>query len=234
MKKTTTISDVFDTEHVKIVNLKVVNDRSVVLFDLTDRTDGYGLAFYTDTAEGNVLDAVYTSYDRRLMEALFTFSLATLEVVDAGVVLRENGMRLGAIFEPYSLSVAVDVLVENGETKKKTKQTSLRDFGEKPEPVKKKEFVTSNTERSIDRVVRVNGGVPQKYSITYETVTGGDVMIVFKIDGRTVESVRLPKKYADDGWKLLYRRIVEPETMELVEGEILDGFKKLKFIFSAK
>jgi len=233
MKKTT-ISNVFDTEDVKIVRLKVVNDKSVALFELGGGADGYGLAFYTENDDGTFLDSVYASYDNRLMDALFDFAIATLNVADAGVVLRENGMRLGAVFEPYSLSVAVDVLVENGETKKKTKQTSLRDFGEKPEPVKKKEFVTSNTERSIDRVVRVNGGVQQKYSITYETVTGGDVMIVFKIDGRTVESVRLPKRYADDGWKLLYRRIVEPETMELVEGEILDGFKKLKFIFAPK
>ena len=83
-------------------------------------------------------------------------------------------------------------------------------------------------------MVRVNGGVPQKYSITLDTVTGGDVMIVYKVDGKTVESVRLPKRYADDGWKLLYRRIVEPETQELIQAKILDEFKKLKFIFAPK
>lgn len=231
MKKTT-ISDVFDTEHVKIVNLKVVNDRSVVLFDLTDGTDGYGLAFYTDTAEGNVLDAVYTSYDRRLMEALFTFSLATLEVVDAGVVLRQNGLTLGAVFEPYSLSASVDVLLENGVKKKATKQTSLRDFGPKTDDAKV--APKSHTERSIDRVVQLRGMLPQKYSITYTTVGDGAVSIVFEIDGVMTDYVRIPKRYADDGWKLLYRRIVEPENVELVKPEILDGFKKLKFIFAPK
>lgn len=230
MKKTT-ISDVFDTEHVKIVNLKVVNDRSVVLFDLTDGTDGYGLAFYTDTAEGNVLDAVYASYDRRLMEALFTFSLATLEVVDAGVVLKQNGLNLTAVFEAYSLGASVDVLLENGVKKRDTKQTSLRDFGEKTAPATVKK---SAHERSIDRVIAPRGEIPQKYSITYESVTDGAVLIVFTIDGAVKDTVRIPKKYADDGWKLLYRRIVEPDNTDIIKEEILDGFKKLKFIFAPK
>lgn len=232
MKKTATISDVFDTEDVKIVRLKVVNDKSVALFLLGDGADGYGLAFYTENDDGTFLDSVYASYDNRLMDALFDFAIATLNVADAGVVLRQNGLTLGAVFEPYSLSTSVDVLLENGVKKRATKQTSLRDFGPKNDDAKV--APKSHTERSIDRVITPRGEIPQKYSITYESVTDGAVLIVFTIDGAVKDTVRIPKRYADDGWKMLYRRIVEPENTDIIKEEILDGFKKLKFIFAPK
>ncbi len=235
MKKIT-VEDVIDGEYSNVVRLESTDDISVALYELNGGADGYAVAIRSLGDGTWPLESLYASGDRKTMNAFFEYAVAVMNLIDAGVVLKRGRLCLSGAFESYPFSLAMDVLVENGDRRLATTQTTLRDFVDKAVSPKIQPAIVKHTqiERSIDRMVAPRGCTPMKFGIRLETVTDGDVKITFSVDGKTKESVRVPEKYADDSWKLLYNRLVAPDNPNLVEEEILDGFKKLKFIFSAK